>query len=394
MKKLLFAIVAMMMFSTSVPTMAQQRKTVKRSTTVKRNTNSTSKAKAPVSAQIRTTAIYSINNGIKSACVGKDGIYYLEKGDDNAVMKIDQLTGNVSTLIPGIANVYEGARPRINSIYACGNKLILDCGNMYNGGKGVFVYNGTNFNNFYKLSNKGNVIVANERYLVCECEEDGILLCWDVANLKIIKKFNRYNGEWSIPSYLDCMGNSWWREGLSACCHPLKGDRIYYSLENESYVKQVREGTARGGLDGKVIQKGCYLYFACGRRLYRMQMRSSNPTNKPVWEEYLVMPPTMNNTFDWYCVDDEGNVFTQGDSKEDYNTIYWKKGEHGEVKILGRDLLTGFDKWGYTKIWVNLNKNYADEFGNLISVGDSDIYIYNPNGIIDYSNVVGKIIEK
>ena len=112
------------------------------------------------------------------------------------------------------------------------------------------------------------------------------------------------------------------------------------------------------------------------------------------WEEYAKTPPTINNRFEWFCPDSKGNLYTQGVSTGDYNTQYWKVGEFDSPKSLGRDLMTGLTKWGYTKIWLTLHKNVTDKDGNLISVGDKEFWIYNPNGVIGYTKAVGKVIEK
>ena len=40
-----------------------------------------------------------------------------------------------------------------------------------------------------------------------------------------------------------------------------------------------------------------------------------------------------------------------------------------------------------------LIKNFMDADGNFISHSGSNIYIYNPNGVVGYTNVVGKIVK-
>lgn len=110
-------------------------------------------------------------------------------------------------------------------------------------------------------------------------------------------------------------------------------------------------------------------------------------------KEYAKMPPTINNTFDWFCADANGNLLTRGDSNDNNNTLYWKVGSFDSPQPIGRDIETGFTDWGYTKIWENLNNNFMDADGNFISHKGSNIYIYNPNGVVGYTNVVGKIVK-
>ena len=43
-------------------------------------------------------------------------------------------------------------------------------------------------------------------------------------------------------------------------------------------------------------------------------------------KEYAKMPPTINNTIDWFCADANGNLLTRGDSNDNNNTLYWKVG--------------------------------------------------------------------
>lgn len=390
MKKVLFLLAVAMMLGPAMPIIAQQRKTVKRSNNVQRKTTSASNPKAQIAAPVKTIAIIDIKTGIKSFCVTDDAIYYLEKGNNNAVMSIDRKTGEISTVIPGIANVYEGARPCIRKIFVCGNRLILECGKNSFTDDGIYVYDGQDVKSSLKLSNNGLFVVGNDKYFLTDNPDLREISYWSVEDLKLIKKVEGGNAKgWFTPEFIASDGSVWATTGLDAECFTLSGTRRDYSLEKEDYVLQVRNGSAQGGLNGCKVQKGDYLYVSCGRRVYRMNMLSPGK-----WEEYAKTPPTINNRFEWFCPDSKGNLYTQGVSTGDYNTQYWKVGEFDSPKSLGRDLMTGLTKWGYTKIWLTLHKNVTDKDGNLISVGDKEFWIYNPNGVIGYTKAVGKVIEK
>ena len=115
--------------------------------------------------------------------------------------------------------------------------------------------------------------------------------------------------------------------------------------------------------------------------------------NPGTLEEYAKMPPIINNSFVLFCADANGNLLSLGNSNDNNNTLYWKVGSFDSPQPIGKDIETGFTDWGYTKIWENLNNNFMDADGNFISHKGSNIYIYNPNGVVGYTNVVGKIVK-
>lgn len=358
-------------------------------------------AKPTVKQINKKCAIYSWKKDVRSVQVTKDYIYYVEANENNAVMAIDRKTGDLKTIIPGIAGIYEGARPRISQIKICGERVFFQLVNPHglsNECGGVYVYDGKSVETSPCLSSKktGTIIVGNDNYLLTDdCDESSITF-WDVKTLKPAKRiYNAYNVDgWIKPDnynqgFIAANGSVWckYRED-HASCFALNGKSTDYDITKEPYVFQENQKSSSLISINQFIQAGDYLYVSCKRRIYRMNLISPGK-----WEEYAKMPPTIDNRFEWFCPDAEGNLLTRGVSSDNNNTLYWKVGSFDSPQPIGKDIETGFNDWGYTKIWENLNKNFMDADGNLISHNGSNIYIYNPNGVVGYTNVVGKIVK-
>ena len=81
--------------------------------------------------------------------LGEDKMYVINSPEDNAVYSIDYNTGKVNLEIEGIANVYEGARPKIIQMKSCGGKLLLSI--RKNSKTGVYVYDGKSISTSQKF---------------------------------------------------------------------------------------------------------------------------------------------------------------------------------------------------------------------------------------------------
>lgn len=353
----------------------------------------------PVAKVNKNCAIYSWEKDVRSVRVTKDYIYYVEVNDNNAVMAIDRKTGDIKTIIPGIAGIYEGARPRIYSIFVCGDRLIFQLLNphgMSNECGGVYVFDGKSVETSLYLKT-GTIIDGNDNYLfTIDCGNWQKDVIWDAKTLKPIKRMD--HNSILIPNkgnlgFIASNGSVWGKDfGVGGItCYALNGKSINYTLDKEAYViQEMRRGTYGGQVlnTERIQQAGDYIYATCKRRIYRMNLLSPGK-----WEEYAKMPANINNTFDWFCADAQGNLLTRGDSHENNNTLYWKVGSFDSPQPIGRDIETGFTEWGYTRIWENLNTNFMDADGNLVSHSGSSIYIYNPNGVVGYTNTVGRIVK-
>ena len=263
---------------------------------------------------------------------------------------------------------------------------------------GVYVFDGKSVETSASLfpSKRGQMYVGSDNYLLAyDCDTENMTI-WDVKRLKVVKQARRYNYSYdldgTIPDkqnqgFMISDGTIWSSssEGAKRC--PVTGKVSYYNINKETYVVQEAQRGTYLRIN-KIQQAGDYLYASCKRRIYRMNMLSPGK-----WEEYAKMPANINNTFDWFCADAQGNLLTRGDSHENNNTLYWKVGSFDSPQPIGRDIETGFTEWGYTRIWENLNTNFMDADGNLVSHSGSSIYIYNPNGVVGYTNTVGRIVK-
>ena len=109
MKKTLILMTALLLFGSVQQADAQKRKTTTRRTTTThkttvRRTTTLQKPAAPVQKFIKAVAFYDVK--AKSGCIAvdKDYLYYVENSNNNAVIGIDRKTGELKTIINGIAN--------------------------------------------------------------------------------------------------------------------------------------------------------------------------------------------------------------------------------------------------------------------------------------------------
>lgn len=401
-KHLFLILTAMMLFGTAMPAEAQKKKKRTTTTTTRIDRTTTSTPRAQVNNKC---VIYHIEGGITSAFAGNDFIYYVEKNENNAVMRIDKKTGDVSTYIPGIKGIYEGARPYIKGVYACGDKILLrlsgDKFATYDFDMKLVVYNGQDVKTSPVILKNGiiNVLHCGNDYFVTKKEDshyDVTVWYWDPQTMKTTKKFL------GSEAFNDCVwapdGGSWRvaREDRLKIYrfNPKENKSYYWTLKNQSYVKDYFSRNSSGLEITKLTPKGDTLYIACGRRVYCINMISPDGIS-----EYAKVPANMNYTFKNVWVDPQGNMLSEGGNSYEYrdnNTLYWDVNSFDSPTPLGNQLKTGFDKFGYTEIWLGLDKRiYSDANGNFIILNpDGEISIYNPKGIVGFTNAVGKIIKK
>ena len=335
---------------------------------------------------IVTTAKYELS--AKYVYVSDDVIYYVEKGENNAVMAINRQTGDVTTVIPGIAGIYEGARQRIYSVRTCAGKLLY----VYDKGE-VYVYDNKSLETSELIPNSYDFCMVGRHHALLETDRSiDQLWLWDMENMKVIAKFPRLRSFDQFLDYkpvaIDDAGNIWAREGIQFMRITPSGTKTLYDLSTASYVKSVRENHTMIS-DVEVKKKGDYIYVAYGRRIYRINMLA--PTG---WEEYVKVPPTKDKMFYHFAVDKKGNLLTCGNgmsSKSD-NCEYYAVGAFDSPKPLGAQIPTGI---GNGKIWMNLCKTNADNDGNFVLMSEDGqaIYLYNPNGLVGYKNTRGKTIN-
>ncbi len=332
--------------------------------------------------------------------VDKDYIYFVEDKSNNAVKRINRKTGNITEFISGIDGIYEGARLPIADINICGGNVLLTLkkrGAMEN--NGVVLYNNSSVKTSPYISNVSSVLYSCDNYVVTKDKEKGYAnysISWrNPKNLQIISKTNYYDDQGNMVLFYGNKtvwasdGCAWYVSGLYLYRLMTNGKKTYWDLSKLSYVAEHLQN--QGSLEIKdICTQGNYLYMACGRRIYRIDMINPNGIS-----EYAKMPANIDNTFEWVRVTPNGDMLTQGDSlygaSKSYNTQFWKSGNFDNPKPLGGRLTSGFNTFGASEIWISQAPNCIDDDGNLLVFG-SYIYIYNPNGIVGYTNAVGKIL--
>lgn len=340
----------------------------------------------------KTIAAYSVK--ADAIHCGWEAILYAENTQDNPVVYIESPTGKSGFLLDGIANVYENAREPVEDAYFFDNKLVLKLwtGN-HNG-----VYTGTAFVAFNKSFDSKSLLEGWEKIrgmsgkyaFVCNFRSQYEL--WDMDELKMLYRWNAYNGQ--LPDYQDYMRDSdpvfiasdksiWYLKGNSingsiVRLTPSDGSIYSYTLSNEEYIRKnhVRQ-------IGRVRQFDDYLYVACKRRIYRMNMLSPG-----TWEEFAKIPISEDNRFDDFYIAPNGNMLVVGPRVELY-----RPGSFDKPQLLGTDykLNTGLKEYNFSTIWLDLSRIRADENNNFIFFKDSQIYIYNPDGLVGYTETYGKV---
>ena len=359
----------------------------------------------PVAAQNRRATKPADQNALKyevrakSVFVGQDYIYYVEDNNNNAVMGIDRKTGDVKTIVPGIANVYEGARPTIRYCMEFGGKLILET--QKNGkSAGVYVYDGGSLQSSLLIEKSLEIIDCNKKYMLVKCEKgfdaEGVVMDINMQ-VKVRYNMNMHRGSYHV----DDNGAVWcWNAyGLAISngrnlLQYVGRQSFDYDLTRIPYVAQAyQDNEYDTNIECATLKDG-YIYVAIARRLYRRDIKGEQ-----AWEEVLKVPATENNKFRRFIIDPKGNILTQGDVSENYNTQLWMASDYSSPQNLGEYFTYKTSKvmGGYDKIWWSLLYGLSDADGNFVfhdkGTYITSIFVYNPKGLVGYSNTKGKVID-
>lgn len=382
---LFIALVAFLLVGTAQTADAQRRNNGRRHTTTPSRTPQ--RTTTPTERFVKEVAFY--NAKVSDFCVDSKYIYYVEKKPNNAVMKIDRQTGEVSTLISGIANVYEGHRDIINKISIAGGKFIFQYAD-YPYKLGILMegkYHGSDkWEKVYK---------TNGDYALIECHDSSIEL-YDVKNMtSILVNITRNGTGMEIGSD----GSVWypvreWVNGkdlFGVIRLDKAGKTTFFDLTRQSYV--VSEGTEDNGWHKVSISyftsRGDYLYVSCKRRIYRINMLQ--PT---VWEEYAKVPPTIDSKFHEFWPNWKGDILNNDDGFT-RRYYFYRVGAFDNPQCLseGKYIKSGLTKFGWTEIWPSLYKIRVDIDNNYIMSGGGCLTIYNPDGVIGYEKARSKVID-
>jgi len=279
-------------FLMAMLTMTEANAQVRRTKTTRRSTvrTNTTPQKSIAKKQLVKT-IACIETKADAIAMGNKYVYYLEKGENNAVIGINRQTGEKETIIPGIAGIYEDARPRIYKIFASGDKLFFYIYTRDDFDK-VYMYDGKSIESSPRLTTWGRIIetTANRAVIVSTNYQYEL---WDTENMKMIVNYGgkQYEKGKDLPAWEDRNPNfiissddAVWREGSKEhmrdiCRIGKDGQHSYYNLEKEEYMAK----NELRGYDHMTLT-GDTLYVSAARRLYRMSIFTPGK-----WEEYAVV---------------------------------------------------------------------------------------------------------
>lgn len=377
--KTLTALLSLLLIGSLQQIDAQQRR---RTTTTRRTPNTSQRQARPAPRVIKEVAFYDVN--VKDFVVTENAIFYLESGDNNALMRIDGNTGEITTVLPGIANVYEGRRPYFERIEVSGNRFMLKYANDY---KWV-ISNGQN-GWITKEWERVDATNGNCALIILQNEDREL---WDIKEMKLLARFTQDVPLGIYYTTLDSANNFWWGTSLGVCRMTPLGERKFFSLANQSYVasEHIENINWTRAVDN-------YLYVSCKRRIYRMNMLRPG-----TWEEYCKVPLTIDYTFSEFLPNHKGDILTYNNNTWKECVQFYRSGAFDRPQVLGREkyIDTGMEQYSWSKIYVNqgtisvgLDKVTVDINNNyIISHGDG-IRIYNPDGVVGYEKAIGKVIK-
>lgn len=322
--------------------------------------------------------------------VGKEYIYFVEMNKNNALRSINRKTGEVSTVIPGISNVYEDARPRIDGVHECAGKLLftLEKG-------GVYVWDGKSVETSTKINDSWDFKATNDKYALLETHVNDVtnFALWDIEQMQQVAVFKREVFHQRDEVFIGSDGTIWIYErdvnvegDFGVTKVTLDGKSTFIDVSQDEYI--VKNRKQPNFERGKFAEYGGYLYFPCTRRVYRIKMEGT-----PEWEVFVKTPATQSRPFSsWIAVNSKGDMLTFL-RPFPYQAQYWKADEFETPQDIGKMIPTGLTQRYYEGI-ENSSFVYVDEHDNLIIVeGNSKIFIYNPNGVVGFEKAKGTVVK-
>lgn len=338
--------------------------------------------------RLKTIAVYEVDTRYVSILDG--ALLYAEDNKNNPLVLIYNESGKAVDWIKGKANVYEDARPTIDRVYPYNNCIVLKTYKELQGIKWLVWDGKSELENCRVLESWDEVKGGNGRYVFIVNKKAGYEL-WDMDELKCLyswKPYNTYMPEYganSGPLYIASDFGVWYQKGNGVDTGPrllsIKDDRFYdFPLSGEKYIKN-------NGVNNfsRIRHYNDYVYVACGRRIYRMNMLSPGQ-----WEEFLKIPSTIDNEVNNFCITPNGNVLVIGKRVELY-----RSGAFDIPQLLGYDekINTGLKQYAHQTLWLSLSNICTDDKGNFVIYIDKTIYIYNPDGIVGYTETYGKVTD-
>lgn len=353
--------------------------------------------------------------GSRHMALADSVIYILESDENNAVLAIDNQAGEVTTVIPGIKGIYEGARPKIHNIWYSNGKLILlirKRGNEVGASTySMRVWDGKSVTTSPQFASAMNIVAHNEKYILYYIEvpdEPGsswttdYYVLYDLQAMKAIIRFPVEKG-FGIMEHcqMDANGTCWGVDNGSVWQATKEGKFKKYNLFSQPYFVQLQENegyTPNPLQEYQMTLQGDYLYIAVKRRIFRMNVNESG-----TWEEYLKVPPTQAEDFYKVGALPDGSLVTYSHVSKDYALQFFEVGAFGNPVAIGEhpSLPDGMLK---QELYVQWSRMHTDALGNIVVLENwaegndgahesSDLWILNPKGVKGYRNAVGKIMK-
>ncbi len=337
--------------------------------------------------------------------------YILESDENNAVLAIDNQTGVVTTVIPGIKGIYEGARPEIRNIWYSGGKLMLQHRMPGSNKTYVRIWDGKSVTSSPKLGTAMEIVAHNGKYILYYIEvpdEPGsswttdYYVLYDLEAMKAIIRFPVEKG-FGVMEHcqMDANGTCWGVDNGSVWQVTKEGKSKYFKLFNQPYFVQLKENegyTPNPLKEYQMTLQGDYIYVAVKRRIFRMNVKEPG-----TWEEYLKVPPTQAEDFYKVGVLPDGSLVTYSDVSKEYAVQFFEVGAFDTPVALGEhpSLPDGMLK---NELYVQFCRMHIDALGNIVVLEDwaegmggahesCDLWILNPKGVKGYRNAVGKIMK-
>ena len=360
-------------------------------------TKTTKKKAAPV-------AKFAMYGKLKSRAIHVTGdtIFYVEKGDNNAVMAIDRESGEKSVVIPGIAGVYEGARSRIKKFYEAADRKIFTC----EGKLRVYLWDGKSVANSPYFEGATDIVQTCGDYALLETGDGSGYDLWNVRELK--KLWHHSITDVGGNLVLVQNGTCWYYHfdygndpfnpvyKFGAMRIALDGKLVFYcnTMVTQPYVK---ENNIKGKTDtesARLVKKGNYIYLPVYRRVYRLD--TSNEDSQ--WEEFAKVPANQAGNFGKLCINNNGDMLVRrpGTNNRAEETQLYRAGHFDQPVNLGDQVTTGITSpYGYNSLYVGSCTWLTDGADNFIWLyqDGNEFYVYNHDGVKGYKKALGRVVE-
>lgn len=372
--------------------MAAQEVSAQAYRTKQNKTTAAPVAKFALYGKLKARAIY----------VTGDTIFYVEKGDNNAVMAIDRQTGEKSVVFPGIAGIYEGARPRIKKFYKVADDKIFT----REGSLGVYLWDGKSVTTSPHFDKATDIIQTCGDYALLETG-DGY--GYDLWNVRKREKVWHHSGEGVGGQLLLVQNGTCWYYAFDYGDDPfhpvykfgavrigLDGKKTFYckSMMSQPYVQENNIKGMTESASAQLTKSGDYIYLPVYRRVYRLDTTNEDA----LWEEFAKVPANQAGNFGKLCINSKGDMLARrpGTNNKQEETQLYRAGHFDQPVNLGDEITTGITSpYGYNRLYVASCAWLTDAADNFIWLyrDGNEFYIYNPDGVKGYKKALGRVVE-